>query len=171
MQQVDTTPKVNTPANIASFDSMDKIMTDVAQNQKDLPVAIQANQNAGSSQAEQNRAAVEAILGTPTTVSAPTQTPEVVFDGGQAGGGTAGGTGNGNDNANGNANDNGGATTGNGNAGGAAGNGNGNGNANGNGNGRGRNRGKNNGDANAKRRRAVGPGKRFVVVDPDEDGA
>ncbi|KAK5662647.1 hypothetical protein OQA88_8562 [Cercophora sp. LCS_1] len=133
VQQVDTTPKVNTPANIATFDSMDKIMAEVALNQKDLPVAIQANQNAGGSEAQQNLAAVQAILGTPTTVAAPTQTPNVASDGG--------------------------AATGSGNASG-----------NGNGNGRGRNRGKNNGNANAKRR-AVGPGKRFVVVDPEEDDA
>ena len=138
VEQVDTEPNENTPANIETKLSLEKVFKQVADDKKDLPAAIAAIQDAGSDQALQNAAVVSSILGqTVTSVPAEVQTPDVVLGGnpdatatsgaavptesGNAGNGNAG-----NDNAgNGNA--------GNGNAGGN-GNNNGNGNANGNGN-------------------------------------
>ncbi|KAK0749796.1 hypothetical protein B0T18DRAFT_320985 [Schizothecium vesticola] len=74
VQQTDITPKVNTPENIATGDTADVIDDQVAQNQKDLPAAIEANQNAGPTEAEQNVAAVEALVGTAANEAAPAAT-------------------------------------------------------------------------------------------------
>ncbi|KAK0649117.1 hypothetical protein B0T16DRAFT_308315, partial [Cercophora newfieldiana] len=163
VQQVDTTPKVNTPENIATALSVEDALFEMAQNQKDLPAAIQANQNAGASEAEQNAAAVETILGTPATTAFPQQTPDAALGGTIAGATTSaaaattsaatgrnrGGNRGGNNNGNGNT-----ANTGNGaNTDNTANTGN-------NGNGRGRNNNNNNNNQNnnqnANRKRAVG---------------
>ncbi|KAK3385140.1 hypothetical protein B0H63DRAFT_179708 [Podospora didyma] len=86
VQQIDTTPKVNTPENIATADPLDGVLGQVAVNIQDLPKAIKANQDAGSTQAEQNAAAVKAILGdSVVTKASPTTTPLGV-NGGAAGG-------------------------------------------------------------------------------------
>ncbi|KAI5918645.1 hypothetical protein F4810DRAFT_561241 [Camillea tinctor] len=78
VQQVDVTPNVNTAANIPSAQSLEKITAQVAQNQKDLPAAIAAVQNAGSDQALQNSAAVSSLLKQTITSSvAPTLTVDV----------------------------------------------------------------------------------------------
>jgi len=111
VQQVDTTPNVNTPANIKTALTNEEVEDQVLKNLAALPAAIEANANAGSSEAEQNAAAVEAILGTPVTQSQPALTPSVVLGGNPAdavetgdaaaGGGNNGGNGN---NAGGNGN-------------------------------------------------------------------
>src|SRR5689334_10572115 len=85
VQQTDTTPKVNTPENIATADPLDLVLAQVATNQKGLPAAIEANRNAGSSEAEQNAAAVDAILGTVVTTAFPQQTPDAALGGAIAG--------------------------------------------------------------------------------------
>lgn len=85
VQQTDTTPKVNTPENIAAADPVDAVLSQVAVNLQDLPKAVKANQDAGSSQAEQNAAAVKAILGdNVVTKELPTTTPAVDLTGGAA---------------------------------------------------------------------------------------
>ena len=157
VQQTDITPKVNTPGNIATADPLNEVLAQVAQNQKDLPAAIQANQNAGSTQAQQNLAAVEALVGTPVSKAVPVQTP-LTPGGGPAGGAVVAAP----------AATTGAASTGrgkgknNGNGTGSGGNGNGNGAGNGNANRNG------NGNRNV-RRSAVGPDRPFVVVDFDDD--
>jgi len=78
---------VNTPENIATFLPLDEVLAQVAQNQKDLPAAIQANQNAGNSEAEQNLAAVEALIGTPSTTAFAAETPDAARGGSGAGAG------------------------------------------------------------------------------------
>ncbi|KAI1630956.1 hypothetical protein F4809DRAFT_208263 [Biscogniauxia mediterranea] len=78
VQQVDVDPNVNTPANIPSAQTLQKITAQVEQNQKDLPAAIAAVQNAGSDQALQNSAAVSSLLKQTITSSvAPTLTVDV----------------------------------------------------------------------------------------------
>jgi hypothetical protein len=82
VQQVDTTPKVNTPENIATLQTLDAVLKQVAENQADLPVAIAANQEAGSSQADQNLKAVNSLLAIAiTTKASPTTTPVVQLGG------------------------------------------------------------------------------------------
>ena len=102
VQQTDTKAKVNTPGNIGTQDSLDFVLAQVDQNIADLPKAVKANQNAGGEQAQQNAAAVTALLGlTVVTKAFPTATPEVVQGGGVAAIPTAvagGNNGNGNGN-------------------------------------------------------------------------
>ncbi|KAK4234009.1 hypothetical protein C8A03DRAFT_19017 [Achaetomium macrosporum] len=133
VQQTDTKPNDNRPANIKTSETLEHINSEVASNQAALPAAVKANQNAGGTEQEQNLAAVNAILGL-TSSSAladfPTQTPSVDLGGAPAATATAV------------------PTTGTNNGGrgrGRGGNGNGNGNANGRtqNNGNGRNRGGN----------------------------
>ena len=82
VQQVDTTPKVNTPGNIATLQTMDAVLAQVQQNQADFGAAVAANQAAGSTEAEQNAKAVESILAnTIVSKEAPQQTPTVVLGG------------------------------------------------------------------------------------------
>jgi hypothetical protein len=84
VQQVDITPKVNTPANIATLQSLDDVLKQVADNQADLPAAVAANQAAGSTEAEQNRKAVESLLAISVTSKAsPVITPAVQLGGAQ----------------------------------------------------------------------------------------
>jgi hypothetical protein len=76
VQQTDIKPTINDPATINSAQDIDLTLAQVANNQKDLPKAIEANANAGSDFAKQNLAAVEALLqNKPTTVSFPQVTP------------------------------------------------------------------------------------------------
>lgn len=82
MQQVDITPKVNTPQNIKTLQSLDAVLQQVAENQADLPVAIAANQAAGSTGAEQNLNAVNSLLAIAVTSKAsPVTTPVVQLGG------------------------------------------------------------------------------------------
>jgi hypothetical protein len=82
VQQVDVTPKVNTPENIETLQSLDAVLKQVAENQADLPVAIAANQEAGSTQAEQNLNAVNSLLAIAvTTKASPVTTPVVQLGG------------------------------------------------------------------------------------------
>ncbi|KAI3322641.1 hypothetical protein HD806DRAFT_109521 [Xylariaceae sp. AK1471] len=62
VQQKDTTPAVNTPANIDTLLSLDKVNAQVAQDIKDLPAALAANQAAGSEEGLQNAAVVASLL-------------------------------------------------------------------------------------------------------------
>ncbi|KAK1831175.1 hypothetical protein QBC39DRAFT_382541 [Podospora conica] len=144
VQQTDITPKVNTPENISTGETAEEIAGQVAQNQKDLPAAIRANQNAGGTEAQQNVAAVEALLGTPASQASPVQTP-VADNGGPAGGAVVGAAP---------------AETTEATAGGGG---------NGKGNGRGGGGGFRNGGGRNQRRSLVGPDRRFVVVDFDDD--
>lgn len=61
MQQTDTVANANTPANIATAQTLDGILAQVAQDQKDLPAAIKANKDA-STLDEQGVAAVDELL-------------------------------------------------------------------------------------------------------------
>ncbi|KAF5020468.1 hypothetical protein F66182_7507 [Fusarium sp. NRRL 66182] len=80
VQQVDTEEKTNSAQTITTAKSLKDVQDQVAQNQADFPDAVQANQNAGSEQAEQNRAAVDAILGATIVTSAfPQETPSVAL--------------------------------------------------------------------------------------------
>jgi hypothetical protein len=64
-------------------DPLDGVLAQVATNRADLGKAIQANANAGSDSAQQNAAAVSALLGqSVVSKAAPTQTPKVVNNGG-----------------------------------------------------------------------------------------
>lgn len=82
IQQTDITPTVNSAETISTAQTLDGINKQIAQNQIDLPAAIQANQNAGSTSAEQGLAAVNALLGiTVTSSAAPTQTPDAAVAG------------------------------------------------------------------------------------------
>ncbi|KAI0126730.1 hypothetical protein BJ170DRAFT_416079 [Xylariales sp. AK1849] len=62
VQQVDTKASVNTPANIATAASKDKVDAQVAQDKKDFPDAVQANQNAGTPDALKAAAAAAADI-------------------------------------------------------------------------------------------------------------
>ncbi|KAI1135921.1 hypothetical protein F5Y05DRAFT_415516 [Hypoxylon sp. FL0543] len=79
VQQVDVEPKQNTPANIDTSLSLEKVFAQVAQDQADLPAAIAAVQNAGSDEALQNVAVVSSILGqSVTSIPASVQTLSVI---------------------------------------------------------------------------------------------
>ncbi|KAI5855115.1 hypothetical protein GGS23DRAFT_618956 [Durotheca rogersii] len=79
LQQIDTEPNVNTPENIPTVLSLDKVLAQVAQNNADLPAAIGAIKDAGADQALQNVAVVKSILKeTITSLAAPVQTPSVI---------------------------------------------------------------------------------------------
>ncbi|KAI8629607.1 hypothetical protein F5Y19DRAFT_71362 [Xylariaceae sp. FL1651] len=115
VQQVDIKPAVNTPASVDTLLSLKKVAAQVAQDQQDLPAALAANQAAGSDEAVQNAAVVNAILGiTPTASSAAPAQTSAAAGGNQAGNtsGAAAGNGqkqkggNGNGNGNGNKNKN-----------------------------------------------------------------
>ncbi|KAJ4324538.1 hypothetical protein N0V84_003817 [Fusarium piperis] len=136
VQQIDTDEKTNSPQQITTAKSLKEVQDQVAQNQADFPDAVKANQNAGSDDAEQNRAAVDALLGNTIVTSAfPQETPTVTLGRQPDATATATpGAGNGGNN-NGNNGNNNGNRNGNGN----------NGNGNGNGN-NGNNNGNNNGD-------------------------
>jgi hypothetical protein len=62
VQQIDTTASVNTPSNIETSLSLEKIDAQVAQDQKDLGAAVKANQDAGTPEALANAAGVSSLL-------------------------------------------------------------------------------------------------------------
>ena len=123
VQQVDTEPTTNTPDSVATFKSIDQIEDERMINVATLPIAVEANRKAGSSEAQQNAAAVDAILKAGfVSKSAPVLTPTVVLGGngavatGTATGGNAvatggAGAGNGTGRNNGGNNNNAGAGT------------------------------------------------------------
>ncbi|CAI4213590.1 unnamed protein product [Parascedosporium putredinis] len=84
VQQTDVEATANTPQNIKTAQGLEATLAQVLSNQQDLPAAVQANANAGADSAQQNLAAVEAILKiSPTTTAFPQQTlplPEVPAD-------------------------------------------------------------------------------------------
>ena len=91
MQQTDVTPRQNRPDNIETAQAIDATLAQVASNQQDLGAAIQANANAGTDEAKQNLAAVEAILNiAPTTSQFPQQTPDLVAPGQESAASTTG---------------------------------------------------------------------------------
>ncbi|KAJ4421758.1 hypothetical protein N0V82_003602 [Gnomoniopsis sp. IMI 355080] len=63
VQQVDTQPNQNTPQNIQALKTLPDVMSQIAQNTKDFPAAIQAIQNAGSPEAVQAVAVANALTG------------------------------------------------------------------------------------------------------------
>ncbi|KAI1078959.1 hypothetical protein F5B20DRAFT_545676 [Whalleya microplaca] len=84
VQQTDTTAKVNTPANIDTAASLDKVSKQVQQDKADLPAAIAAVQNAGTDKALSDAAAVSSLLkqgATITSIPASVQTPNVLLGG------------------------------------------------------------------------------------------
>lgn len=76
VQQTDITPNVNSASTITTAQTLEGVDNQIAENQIDLPVAIAANQNAGSGAAVQGLAAVKALLGiSVTSKAAAVQTP------------------------------------------------------------------------------------------------
>ncbi|KUI59668.1 hypothetical protein VP1G_06903 [Cytospora mali] len=76
VQQVDTDSKVFTPSDIETATTLDEMLSQVQQDQKDLPAAVAANQNAGSDEAVKNLAAVKTLLHlSVTSKAAAVQTP------------------------------------------------------------------------------------------------
>lgn len=65
VQQTDVTPNVNSPNQLQNAQTLDGVNKQVAQNLKDLPAAIAANQAAGSDEAAQGKAAVDGKFVTP----------------------------------------------------------------------------------------------------------
>ncbi|KAJ0306905.1 hypothetical protein Brms1b_010221 [Colletotrichum noveboracense] len=96
VQQTDTTPKQNTPQNIATKQTLENVLTQVQQNAKDLPAAVKSNQEA-KTQDEQGVTAIKEILGNNATQTA-------AGPAGNAAGGNTGNTGNNNNNNNNNNN-------------------------------------------------------------------
>ncbi|KAK3347835.1 hypothetical protein B0H65DRAFT_157354 [Neurospora tetraspora] len=82
VQQTDVKPTLNTPDNIATFKNIDAIEAERRVSVATLPIAKEANRQAGSSEAQQNAAAVSAILNAGfVSKSAPVLTPTVVLGG------------------------------------------------------------------------------------------
>lgn len=99
VQQTDTKPKQNTPANIPTAQTLDGVLKQVQQNIVDLPAAVKSNQEA-KTQDDQGVTAIKELLGNNATQQAA----------GPAGSGANTGNNNGNNN-----NNNGNANAGNGN--------------------------------------------------------
>ncbi|KAI3544089.1 GEgh16 protein [Colletotrichum filicis] len=102
VQQTDTKPKQNTPANIPTAQTLDGVLKQVQQNIVDLPAAVKSNQEA-KTQDDQGVTAIKELLGNNATQQAA----------GPAGSGAN--TGNNNNNNGNNNNNNGNANAGNGN--------------------------------------------------------
>ncbi|KAF5979708.1 gEgh 16 [Fusarium coicis] len=146
VQQADSDKKTNTPQNIKTTQQLQAINAQVLQNQKDFPDSVKANENATDDEAEQNKAAVDALLGNTVVTSAfATETPSVALGRPPAATQT-GDAGNGNNNDNNNGGNNGG--NGNNNGGNNGGNGQGQGNGQGNGQGQGNGNNQGNGQGN-----------------------
>ncbi|KAK7738368.1 hypothetical protein SLS53_006180 [Cytospora paraplurivora] len=76
VQQVDTDSKVFTPSDIETASTLDGVLDQVKQDQKDLPAAVKANQNAGTDEAVKNLAAVSSLLNlSVVSKAASVQTP------------------------------------------------------------------------------------------------
>ncbi|WKT46648.1 Egh16-like virulence factor [Fusarium oxysporum f. sp. vasinfectum] len=87
VQQADSDKKTNTPQNIKTTQQLQAINAQVLQNQKDFPDSVKANENATNDEADQNKAAVDALLGNTIVTSAfATETPSVGGRGGFGGG-------------------------------------------------------------------------------------
>lgn len=67
--QTDTTASANTPANIVTAQTLDGITAQIAQNQKDLTVALQSNKDAPT-QNDQGVQAADELLSIDSTASA-----------------------------------------------------------------------------------------------------
>ncbi|VBB81112.1 Putative protein of unknown function [Podospora comata] len=182
VQQIDVEPAINTAKDITTADTLEAAQFQTSANQAAFAAAVDANAKAGSSEQEQNLAAVEAILGL-STVSAefPTLTPTINTErivptgtGGAQPTAALGSTPFPVENGDGN-NGNGNGNTGNDNPDAGVnpfpvedgnGNDNGNGNGNGNGGGSGRGRGRGGRNRNQKRYHTVEELlKRFVLPD------
>ncbi|KAK6856530.1 hypothetical protein PG995_006717 [Apiospora arundinis] len=126
VQQTDTTPNANTPANIKTAQTLKGVQAQIAQNIKDFPAYVKANQKAPTAD-DQGVFAVNEILGIDSKASATAGAAGATPTGatGGAAGGAAGGKKNGNKNGNGKANgaNRGGNKAGNANGGAKAGNG------------------------------------------------
>ncbi len=84
MQQADTRATKNSPNNINTEQNLKAVLDQVQINQADFGKAVQANKEAGSNEAKQNLAAVDALLAeTVTTKQFPQETPSVVLGGNQ----------------------------------------------------------------------------------------
>ena len=71
VQQTDITPNANTPATIATAQTLAGVDAQVAQNQVDLPKAVKANQEATTgTEQEQGVLAVDNLLNIDSTASA-----------------------------------------------------------------------------------------------------
>ncbi|KAK1513106.1 GEgh16 protein [Colletotrichum tamarilloi] len=104
VQQTDTKPKQNTPANIPTAQTLDGVLKQVQQNIVDLPAAVKSNQEA-KTQDDQGVTAIKELLGNNATQQAA----------GPAGSGANTGNNNNNNGNNNNNNNNGNANAGNGN--------------------------------------------------------
>ncbi|KAM3521582.1 hypothetical protein NHJ13051_006162 [Beauveria bassiana] len=84
VQQTDKEPTVNSPNQIGTQQELKAVLDQVQVNQADFSKSVQANKEAGSNEAKQNLAAVEALLvDNVTTREFPVQTPSVVLGGSQ----------------------------------------------------------------------------------------
>ncbi|KAK7753505.1 hypothetical protein SLS62_004580 [Diatrype stigma] len=82
VEQVDGVASQNTPANIDTAISTDKVFKQVKNDQQDLPAAIAAIQNAGTDEALSQAAAVSSLLKiSVTSVPAQVQTPAAAAGG------------------------------------------------------------------------------------------
>ncbi|KAM0321743.1 hypothetical protein ACHAPQ_009283 [Fusarium lateritium] len=80
VQQSDTDKKTNTPQNIKTTQQLKAINAQVQQNIKDFPDSVEANENANSDEAAQNKAAVDALLGNTVVTSAfAVETPTIAL--------------------------------------------------------------------------------------------
>ncbi|KAF4620194.1 hypothetical protein G7Y89_g14627 [Cudoniella acicularis] len=71
VQQTDITPNANSPDTIATAQTLEGVLAQVAQNQIDLPAAIKANQEATTgTEAQQGVLAVDNLLSIDSTASA-----------------------------------------------------------------------------------------------------
>ncbi|EGO55338.1 hypothetical protein NEUTE1DRAFT_66885 [Neurospora tetrasperma FGSC 2508] len=114
VQQTDVKPTLNTPDNIQTFKNIKDIEDERLISVATLPIAAEANRKAGSSEAQQNAAAVSAILAAGfVSKSAPVLTPTVVLGGGAAAAPTATSAAGNGGNRGGNGKNNGGANAGN----------------------------------------------------------
>ncbi|OAQ73555.1 hypothetical protein VFPPC_01243 [Pochonia chlamydosporia 170] len=77
VQQVDTKQTVTTPASVKTGSSLKSVLDQVKKNQADFQEAVKANKAAGSSEAQQNLAAVNALLanGNPSGTANPAAKP------------------------------------------------------------------------------------------------
>ncbi|KAM0563045.1 hypothetical protein ACHAPJ_001889 [Fusarium lateritium] len=135
VQQADTDEKTNSPQQITTAQKLKAVNDQVQQNQADFPDSVKANEQAGSDEGKQNKAAVDALLGNTIVTSAFSQETPTVSLGRQPDATTTPSSGNDNNNGDGNNN----------------GNGNGNNGGNGGGNqdqGQGQDNGQDNGQGN-----------------------
>ncbi|ATY67517.1 hypothetical protein A9K55_000359 [Cordyceps militaris] len=84
VQQINTQPTSNSPNNINTAQKLTDILDQVQINQADFGKSVEANKVAGSEEARQNLAAVQALLGDEViTRTFPQETPSVVQGGSQ----------------------------------------------------------------------------------------